>query len=224
MELIIIIVLLAVILIAILIGLIFHHGITPDYTKAKLTKEQWHCEEMVWSNGPKMEDGNFVGRLEMNCDVLGVEGGGLESLKEYLLKESPELGESEEPPLMGTYEGKPGAQFNVKADAEIRGAKAHVEGKMVVSSDENSLHSVNTIDPTKSTGMGKYLKESRNELFVSPFDDTPRWFHVKIATENKVQKPWWVFPGWFKNKLATKLESEMKSREEEMVVTLANHL
>lgn len=187
---------------------------------------EYHCGDVFWMEAPRMVEGDFHGKVALDCSFTSLQGGGYGHLKEHLIERllkgahQVHSGPDEE-----TYQG----MNSTFIDATLR---LQSEGTVVFSRQDNHLA---TDDQTKllsdsfstqitGEGNAEYLLKADAGFEIEQITQQPSWHQARIWTRTIVDKPWYVPGGIFRSEVQDRLEKEMTQKKEKILLEFARNL
>jgi hypothetical protein len=222
-----------IILIVIIIAVIFMFLsggfplMTADYGEAhqRLAASQYKCEQVVWTTAPQVTDSLFDGTMELRCQFEAVAGVGMIELRKHMLAKLPASAEKiHSGPSVENFEGLPSNAWDLTLRMKAKNETVLVRGKTHVATNGfTQIRNVFESTETPTRGAAKYLKGVRSEVSVEA-TDRPNWYNIRIISQSKVEKPWFISAGKFRAALVEKSEEQFNEKAIDMMTEIAHHL
>lgn len=190
-----------------------------------LATSQWHCEDTYWAESPMVIGGVFHGKLRMDCEMEGIDGGGLIELRRHMVEKIPSLTEKVHgSPTVENFEGLPALAFDITLKAQNEMEESLFRGTTHIATNGfTKLRNVFVATHIPTSGNSKYLRDLQTEISVSPME-RPGWYKLSVISQPTVFKPSFMSAYRFKRILVKGAEDGMVERVENLVTNYANHL
>ena len=187
----------------------------------------WSCNQAVWTDAPRVEDGKFKGTIAVDCTFIGVSGGGFPELNDYLnykVSRSPEVRTVHAGPIDETYANLPSTYYDVTMNMNVQNTDVQVREDAHIATDRQSqLVFANFSKDIQGSGNAQYLKKLDAVLNITG-EMTTRTYQIHAVNTLHIKKPWYAPEGQFLSEIKKSIMKHIHQVEETIITEIANHI